>query len=96
MARNAGDISSLFPEGVTRLADLPFTIFNLLANSLYFTSFDELPKDERPPKRIWLDPTAMDEHWSAVEARRRDKQQDRGDTSSMPKNALIDQLVVGR
>lgn len=96
MARTAGDISSLFPEGVTKLAELPFTIFNLIANSLYFVSFDELPKEERPPKSIWLDGGRMEAHWDAVEAKRRDKDQGRGDTSQMPKNSLIDQLVVGR
>jgi hypothetical protein len=96
MARTAGDISSLFPEGVTKLADLPYTIFNLIGNSLYFVSFDELPKEERPKKSIWLDNDRMEEHWKSVEALRRDKMSGRGDTSEMPKNALIDQLVVGR
>lgn len=96
MARNAGDISSLFPEGVTRLADLPFTIFNLIANSLFFVSFDEMPKEDRPPKSIWLDSDRMEQHWAALDAKRRDKEQGRADTSKMPRNALIDQLVVGR
>jgi hypothetical protein len=96
IAREVGDVSSLFPEGITRLADLPFTIFNLITNSLYYVSFDELPKAERPKKSIWLNSERMDEHWQAVEAMRQEKTKGRGDTSQMPKNALIDELIVGR
>jgi hypothetical protein len=96
MARQAGDISSLFPEGVTKLVDLPYTIFNLISNSLYFVSFDELPKEERPKKSIWMDSELMEEHWRAVEAMRKDKTEGRADTSQMPRNALIDELIVGR
>lgn len=96
LARDAGDISSLFPEGITRLVDLPYTIFNLIANSLFFASFDELPKEERPKKSIWLDPELMEKHWEAMTALREEKMKGHGDTSKMPRNSLIDQLVVGR
>jgi hypothetical protein len=96
MARDAGDISSLFPEGVTRLIDLPFTIFNLISNALVFISYEELPKEERPRKAIWFDKDRMDEHWRMVEAMREEKMKGHGETSRMPRNSLIDQLVVGR
>jgi len=94
IARDAGDISSLFPAGIDSLADLPFNIFNLIAGALYFISFEELPKEERPRKSIWLDADLMEKHWAYVEALREDRIKG-NDTSHMPRNSLIDELIVG-
>lgn len=73
--------------------DLPYTIFNLIVNGLYFVSFEELPKEERPRKSIWLDKELMAEHWREVERMREDKMKG-NDTSKMTRNALVDQLFV--
>lgn len=35
-----------------------------------YISFDELPDDERPPRRIWLDDDALQAHFQRV---RRDR-----------------------
>jgi hypothetical protein len=34
---------------------------------LLYISFDELPSDERPPRRIWLDDDALQAHFDRVE-----------------------------
>lgn len=38
-----------------------------------FLSFDELPEDERPDKRIWLDGDALREWFAEVKRRREAK-----------------------
>lgn len=73
-------MSLLLPDGITHLADLPNTMFDALRLALSFLQFDELPKDERPPRRIWLDPERMSEWWKAVEKRRDERI--KGDGSS--------------
>lgn len=44
-------------------------------------SFGELPDDERPPERIWLDDEALSAHWERVEAARKHKY---GGTEAVP------------
>jgi hypothetical protein len=94
-ARDIGNIESLFPPGITRLIDLPFTIHNAIFAALGFLSFDELPEEERPPERIWLDPDRMKAWWDDIKRARKAKAEGHGDYSSMEKNALADQLLKG-
>lgn len=77
LARDAGDIAPLFPEGLT-LATLPYTLHDAIKLALYWLSFDELPSDERPPRDIWMDGEAMSDHWRKVE---RDRKAKYGDDS---------------
>lgn len=66
-------MSSLFPPGITHAADLPFHVHDAIAKGLAFAGFDELPLDERPPKKIWLDPPKLEEWFDAVQKRRDEK-----------------------
>lgn len=91
LARDCGDISSLFPPGITRIWDLPHTLFHAIRTSLHFLRFEELPRDEQPPKGIWLDEDKMKQWWREVEQAREDKYKNPngGDYRNMPQNALI-------
>jgi hypothetical protein len=66
-------VSHLLPDGIDHLAELPYTLFNAIRSAFNFMRFDELPKDEVPPRRIWLDGDRMSEWWKGVEARRKAK-----------------------
>lgn len=96
IARDCGDISSLFPQGITRLWDLPYTIHNAIRMALYFLSFENLPTKEQPPKKIWLDPEKM-KYWSDEVMRNRElESQGQGDYQSMPQNDLVKQMFGGK
>lgn len=57
-------------------------------------SFDELPSEERPPKRIWTDADRLKAWWAEVKKRR--EAEARGESSHIedPKDNGF-QLVVG-
>lgn len=95
MARDIGDISSLFPRGITRVTDLPYTIHDAIISALMFLTFDELPDNERPPKTIWLNGEKMKAHWAEVKRMRKAEAEGHGDPGDMTKNALKDKLLVG-
>lgn len=95
LARDIGDISSLFPPGITRLIDLPFTIHNAISSALSFLSYEELPEDEQPPKRIWLDGKKMKAWWAEVKRLREAEMKGHGDQANMERNALTDRLLKG-
>jgi hypothetical protein len=92
IARDCGDISCLFPPGVKSIVELPYTLFNAIHMALYFLSFEELPKEERPPKRIWLNADLMEAHWEAVTRMRRDRSKGE-DISDLPQNEHADSLL---
>jgi hypothetical protein len=48
-------VAQLLPDGVQDVRDLPHTIFEAIRSALLIISFDELPENERPPRRIWND-----------------------------------------
>jgi len=91
-----GDVSSLFPEGIKHLDDLPHTIHTAIIMGLGFLSFDELPRDERPPKKIWFMPDEMKSWWSFVERKRKEEAGGDGHTSGgdMTKNKATEGLLV--
>lgn len=95
LARDIGDISSLFPPGITRLTDLPFTIHNAISAALNFLGFSELEEKEQPPKRIWLDGEKMKTWWAEVKRVRKAEAEGHGDQGEMTKNALKDKLLIG-
>jgi hypothetical protein len=66
-------VSLIFPAGITKLHDLPFPYFEAIRTALAFLSFDELPKDERPSRDIWMEPDELRTHFKAVERRREEK-----------------------
>jgi hypothetical protein len=66
-------VSSLFPAGVTSLGDLPYHLHDAIVMGLQYLRFEELPKDERPKRAIWLDQDRLRDHFDAVEKRRKEK-----------------------
>lgn len=91
-------MSSLFPPGITHAADLPFHIHDAIAKGLAFASFDELPSEERPPRKIWLDPDKLKEWFDAVEKRRKEQYGGGGDRQPIEdpvENAAAEGLIVG-
>lgn len=73
IARDLGDMSLLFPSGITTLRDLPYSLFEAIRLALVFLSFDELPADERPARRIWLDTEKLVSWFDDVKRRREEK-----------------------
>lgn len=90
-------MSRLFPPGITHLADLPHTLHDAISKGLAFVSFDELPSDERPPRKIWLDSERLDEWFKAVEKRRKEKYGGDGDKDieDPVENEAARSLIVG-
>jgi hypothetical protein len=66
-------VSVLLPEGVDDLKDAPHHLFDAVRFALVVLSFDELPSDERPPRRIWRDPDALEQHFAKVKKMREAK-----------------------
>lgn len=48
-------------------------MFNAIRDAIGFLGFDELPKDERPPRSIWDSGKELRRWFKAVEARREEK-----------------------
>lgn len=97
VARDLNAVSSLIPEHHD-LRDLPYPLFEALRHALIFLSFDELPEDERPPKRIWLDGERMRE-WMEDVRRRRKQRYEGGDSNREVEDPVQNEaargLVVG-
>lgn len=91
-----GEVSVLFPEGIKRLDDLPWTLHTAIVQGLYYLGFEELPPDERPPKRIWDRHDEMKAWWQAVERRRKEKYEGGGssDTGVEERNEAVKDLIV--
>lgn len=92
-----GEVSVLFPEGINRLDDLPWTLHTAIVKGLYYLGFEELPLDERPPKRIWERPDEMKAWWARVERERKEKYGQGGDDSGVQEqeNAAVKDMIVG-
>lgn len=69
IARELGGVSQLLPDDCDGLADAPFNLVDAISTALGFLSFEEFPREERPPRRIWFDPEAMESHWQQVKAK---------------------------
>lgn len=93
-----GDVSSLFPPGVTHLADVPYHLHDAISKGMAFVGFDELPSEERPPKHIWLDEEKLRKWFDAVEKRREEKfsgNSDRQPIEDPVENEAASSLVSG-
>lgn len=63
-------MSELLPKPLT-LVDAPHTLIHAIRTALVFLSWHEhLPKNERPPKRIWLDDKLLAEHFEMIDKAR--------------------------
>jgi hypothetical protein len=89
-------VSSLFPEGITKLADLPFQLHDAIVLALQFLSFEELPKDERPSRSIYLSNDKLKTHFEAVEKRREEqfKSDGPGEIEDPVQNQAASQLIA--
>lgn len=95
-ARDCGQLSLLFPDGITTIRDLPYNIFDAIRMALMWLTFEELESAEQPPKKIWLDNKAMKAWWKAVNKRRHEKygmNSDKGIDGPVERNALADELL---
>jgi hypothetical protein len=52
---------------------MPYTLHAEINRALRVLNYEEFPIDERPPKRIWNDGKALNEHFEQVEAARKAK-----------------------
>jgi hypothetical protein len=96
LARDFGDVSSLFPPDFDDLRDLPHSLFEAIRMAALFLSFDELDTDERPPKRIWLMPEQLNAWMEAVNAKRRSGSSDMDREIEDPvQNMAARDLIVG-
>lgn len=90
-------MSALLPEGYS-LGDAPWTLLEAIVFGLHFLGFEEYERDERPPKRIWFDTDALEEHWADVSRKRKEKfnlDGEKGIEGDVSHNAAADQLIVG-
>jgi hypothetical protein len=53
-------------EGVKAAEDLPYTISFAVAHRARINSFNELPKDKRPPRDLWHKPHKLDEFLETI------------------------------
>lgn len=53
-------------EGLTNAADLPHTISLAVTYRTRLNSFNELPKDKRPPRHLWDKPTRLSEFFDDI------------------------------
>lgn len=66
IAKSYGDVSALFPPGIDRLTDLPYTHFEALMTATVITGWDELAEEEQPSRDIWLHPEKLKAHFDKV------------------------------
>jgi len=91
-------VSELFPAGITALTDLPYTLHEAIVRALLYLSWEELPKEERPPRSIWLDAKELGTWFKAVERRREEQYGNSNSSSEIDDpvdNAAAKDLLVG-
>jgi hypothetical protein len=71
-------VSQVLPEGIDSLSDCPFTLHEAILTALRILNYEEFPREERPPRNIWLDGDKLNEWWEEIERQRDAKY--KGDT----------------
>jgi len=98
IARDFGTVAELLPDGITDVRDLPHTIFAAIRAALIFLTFEELPEDERPPKRLWNDGDQLKAWFDEVKRRRDERYGGRsspGEIEDPVQNDAAKSLLVG-
>ena len=98
IARDFGTVAELVPDGFRDLRDMPHVFFEGLRSALVVLSFDELPSDERPPRRMWNDGEALSKWFDEVRKRRDEKYGGKGSQGPIEDpvdNAAARSLIVG-
>lgn len=88
-------MSQLLPPGIRDLYDLPWPLFEAIRSALLFLSFDELAKNERPPRRIWLNGKKLAEWFDAVAAQRKREMDGQPAIDDPVDNEYAQGLIVG-
>lgn len=89
VVRDTGTVSALLPPEFPDIRDCPHTLFEAITLGLRFLGFDELPDDERPPKRIWLDASRLTDWFDEVK-RKRNREMGGGGGSGGSNQAIED------
>lgn len=55
------------------LRDCPFPLYDAIQRALLILSWEELPRDERPSRRLWDDDEGLVRHFERVERERERK-----------------------
>lgn len=100
LARDMGTVSQLLPDWVSDVMDAPYVLFDAIRTALIFLSFEELPQEEQPPRRIWLDGERLRDWFRQVKRKREDRMRSESgnssyETSEMEENDAARQLLVG-
>lgn len=99
LARDMGTVSQLLPDWVSDVMDAPWVLFDAIRHALIFLSFEELPQEDQPPRRIWLDGERLRSWFQQVKRRRDERMRGSGDSSyetgEMEENDAARQLVAG-
>jgi hypothetical protein len=93
-----GEVSVLFPEGINRLDDLPWTLHTAITQALFYLGFEELDPEERPARRIWNRPDEMAAWWQMVKRKRKEKyggDDNDGGGGKEEANAAVKDMIVG-
>jgi hypothetical protein len=94
-ARDMGTVSELVPAWSDGLRDLPWLMFEAIRVALVLLSFESLPDNEQPPKRIWLDGQRLEEWFRQVKRRRDERTGDSGEIEDPVENPAAKALLVG-
>lgn len=92
-----GTASLLFPPGITDIRELPAPHFDALRTSLMFLGFEEMPEEDAPPKRIWLDDEGLTKHFAHLKEKRKAEMNPNGTqqpSEPMKENSLAKQMIV--
>lgn len=92
-----GTAHLLFPPGIDNIYELPAPHFAALRTSLMFLGFEEMPEEDAPPKRIWLDDDALTSHFSHLKEKRKAEMNPNGSQPSgepMKQNSLAREMIV--
>jgi hypothetical protein len=95
LVRDTGSVRELLPAGFKDLRDLPYTLFEAIRMALMFLGFEELPDEERPPKRIWLNAKLLKEHFEAVKRARKAAYSGSGDSSREIEDPVENEAAKG-
>jgi hypothetical protein len=88
-------VSSLLPEGCESLLDAPYHVVDAILFAIRFLRFEELPLEDQPPKRIWLDVDKLKAHWDQVDHNRKARAEGRTPSGPTDTNAAADDMLIG-
>lgn len=76
-----GTARELFPPGIEDIRDMPYRAFEAIRMGMIFLSWEEMPADERPPKRMWLDDERLKAWFDDV---KRNRERESGSSGAGP------------